>query len=40
LDSYGPGVPFEAAILFDLSLTQITCELEWVEKFIRRLDTQ
>jgi DNA-binding PadR family transcriptional regulator len=39
LDAYGPGVPFEAAILFDLSLTQITCELEWVEKFIKRLVT-
>jgi DNA-binding PadR family transcriptional regulator len=38
LDSYGPGVLFEAAILFDLSLTQITCELEWVEKLIERLD--
>jgi DNA-binding PadR family transcriptional regulator len=40
LDSYGPGVPFEAAILFDLSLTQITCELKWVEKFIKRLDSR
>jgi DNA-binding PadR family transcriptional regulator len=40
LDSNGPGVPFEAAILFDLSLTQITCELEWVEKFIKRLGSQ
>lgn len=37
LDAYGPGVPFEAAILFDLSLTQITCELEWVERFIKKL---
>jgi DNA-binding PadR family transcriptional regulator len=37
LNAYGPGVPFEAAILFDLSLNQITCELEWVEKFIERL---
>jgi DNA-binding PadR family transcriptional regulator len=40
LDSYGPGVPFEAVILFDLSLTQITCELEWVEKFIMQLKSQ
>jgi DNA-binding PadR family transcriptional regulator len=40
LDAYGPDVSFEAAILFDLSLTQITCELEWVEKFIKRLGSQ
>lgn len=37
LDAYGSGVPFEAAILFDLSLSQINCELEWVEKFLGQL---
>jgi DNA-binding PadR family transcriptional regulator len=40
LGGYGPDVPFEAAILFDLSLTQITCELEWVEKLIGRLNSR
>ena len=36
LDSYGPGIPIEAAILFDLSLRQIICELEWVEELIEK----
>lgn len=40
LNAYGPGVPFEATILFDLSLTQITCELNWVERFNERLDSR
>jgi len=40
LDAYGPDVPFEAAMLFDLSFTEITCKLDWVERFIKRLDSK
>lgn len=40
VDSYGPGIPFEAALLFDLSLRQITCELDWVERLIEKYQSE
>jgi DNA-binding PadR family transcriptional regulator len=40
LASYGPDVPFEAAILFDLSLRQITCEHEWVAGLIEKYSSE
>lgn len=36
LDSYGDDLPWHVAQLFDLSLTQIKCELEWVGEFTKR----
>jgi len=32
---YGNGLPWQVAQLFDLSLTQIRSELDWLEKFIQ-----
>lgn len=39
-ESYGPGLPWHIAQLFDLSLTQIKCELDWVDRLIREFKKQ
>jgi DNA-binding PadR family transcriptional regulator len=40
LDSYGNNLPWHVAQLFDLSLAQIRCELDWVTEFIDRYKTR
>ncbi len=40
LDSYGHNIPWEVVQLFDLSLAQIDCELDWTAKFLRELETR
>lgn len=40
LDGYHSQLPWEVSQLFDLSLAQITCELEWVNAFLKKLEEQ
>jgi DNA-binding PadR family transcriptional regulator len=40
LASYSGDLPFQASAIFDLSLKQISCELEWVEDLVSKLKTK
>ena len=37
LQGYGTSLPWEVVKLFDYSLAQIDCEIQWVEEFIAEL---
>jgi DNA-binding PadR family transcriptional regulator len=40
LDSYNHQIPWEVVQLFDLSLAQIDCELDWTAKFLHALENR
>ena len=40
MDRAGDDLPFDVAAMFDLSLTLIEAELDWVRRFVRTLSAQ
>jgi len=36
--NYGENIPWNASAMFDLSLTQIKTELDWVKGFIEKIN--
>ena len=40
LADYGENLPWNASAMFDLSLTQIKTEMDWVKAFIKMIDLQ
>ena len=40
LDSYNQQIPWEVVQLFDLSLAQIDCQLNWTSSFLQQLENR
>ena len=38
--SYGDNLPWNVSAMFDLSLTQIRTEMNWIKAFIKEVDSQ
>ena len=38
--SYGDNLPWNVSAMFDLSLTQIRTEINWIKAFIKKVDSQ
>jgi DNA-binding PadR family transcriptional regulator len=38
--SYGPGLPWHVASMFDLNISQLRFELDWLEKFISSIESR